>query len=59
MLQLIIGSLARNAGSAAAGWLVAHGVASSGTTAEIVTGIVVLMLTQGWSLLHKAGKVKA
>jgi len=62
MLKLALGSIARNAGSAAAGWLVAHGIATGDQTAmvvNIVGGLVIYAATQGWSLLHKSGKVSA
>lgn len=62
MLQLFLGSIARQVGSAAAGWLIAHGLAESSQSAELVTvvaGVVIYAATQAWSLLHKAGKTKA
>jgi hypothetical protein len=61
MLQLILGSFARQLGSVAAGYLAGHGVTVVGgdptTTLLIAVGVYIAM--QAWSLLHKAGKVKA
>lgn len=62
MGKLILGSIARQAGSAGAGWLIAHGLAEQSQSAELVTiigGVAVYAVMQGWSLLHKAKKVAA
>lgn len=62
MMNLVLGSIARQAGAGVAGWLVAHGLAASSQSAEltgIVAGAILYGAAQAWSLLHKAGKVKA
>jgi septal ring factor EnvC (AmiA/AmiB activator) len=62
MLKLVLGSIARQVGSVASGWLIAHGLAEQTQSTEIATvvaGIVVYAAMQGWSLLHKSGKVSA
>ena len=62
MLKLALGSIARQAGAAGSGWIIAHGLATSDQAAmltTIVSGIVIYAITQVWSLLHKSGKVSA
>jgi hypothetical protein len=62
MLKLVAGSIARQVGSAAAGWLVGHGLAEQAQATDITTiiaGVFIYLLAQGWSLLHKSGKVSA
>lgn len=62
MLKLFAGSIARTVSAAVSGWLLAHGLAAQGDTAiveQVVGAVVVFALAQLWSLLHKAGKVKA